>query len=105
MLSNAKSKSAKTNNHKHTKRLFRKDNLFVLALHCLTIECRGDIVSALEEFDKVRDIGKGAVGAYLGDCFGGGEQKHLCSFEALSDKPLMRRGVELAIELLFERCE
>ena len=41
------------------------DNLFVLALHCLTIERRGDVVSALEEFDKVRDIGKGAVGTNL----------------------------------------
>ena len=80
------------------------DNLFVLALHCLTIERRGDVVSALEEFDKVRDIGKGAVGTYLGDCFGGGEQKHLCPFEALCNKPLMGRGVELAIELLLKRC-
>ena len=64
----------------------------------------GVMVVVLEEFDKVRDIGKGAVGTYLGDCFGGGEQKHLCSFEALSNKPLMGRGIELAIELLLKRC-
>ena len=37
----------------------------------LAIESRSGMVAALEEFDKVRDIGKGTVSTYLRDCLSG----------------------------------
>lgn len=65
----------------------------------------GVMVVVLEEFDKVRDVGKGTLGAYLRDGLLAGGQQDLCQMEALSNQPTMWWCAELCPKLLLECCE
>ena len=66
---------------------------------------RGIVELFLEEFDKMRRIGEGALYANLRDRFLRRDQQHSRLHQPLANKPTMWRQIEVSFELLFERGE
>lgn len=64
---------------------------------------RSHRILLLKEFDKMRGIGEGAFVADLRDGFRGRDEQQACVHQSLTDVPFVRRHLEVAPELLFER--